>query len=67
VSIDTVHPQDLPLAADVLSLSCVLTQRTRDISHHYAEDTHDTFIAKPSWLSKDNTLPVPPPSPGMEA
>jgi hypothetical protein len=67
VSIDTVHPQDLPLAADILSLSCVLTQRTWDISHHYAEDTHDTFIAKPSRLSEDNTLPVPPPSPGTEA
>jgi hypothetical protein len=67
VSVDTVHPQDMPLAADVLSLSCVLAQRTRDISHRYAEDTHDTFIAKPSRLSEDNTLPVPPPSPGMEA
>jgi hypothetical protein len=67
VSVDTVHPQDLPLAADVLSLSCVLAQRTRDISHRYAEDTHDTFVAKPSRLSEDNTLPVPPPSPGMEA
>jgi hypothetical protein len=67
VSIDTVHPQDMPLAADVLSLSCVLAQRTRDISHRYAEDTHDTFIAKPSRLSEGNTLPVPPPSPGTEA
>jgi hypothetical protein len=67
VSVDTVHPQDMPLVADVLSLSCVLTQRTRDISHRHAEDTHDTFIAKPSRLSEDNTLPVPPPSPGTEA
>jgi hypothetical protein len=67
VSIDTIHPQDMPLVADVLSLSCVLAQRTRDISHCYAEDTHDTFIAKPSWLSEDNTLPVPPPSPGTAA
>jgi hypothetical protein len=67
VSIDTVHPQDMPLVADVLSLSCILAQRTRDISHRYAEDTHDTFIAKPSRLSEDNTLPVPPPSLGMEA
>jgi hypothetical protein len=67
VSVDTVHPQDMPLVADVLSLSCVLAQRTRDISHRYVEDTHDTFIAKPSRLSKDNTLPVPPPSPGTEA
>jgi hypothetical protein len=67
VSIDTVHPQDLPLVADVLSLSCVLTRRTQDISHRYAEDTHDTFIAKPSRLSEGNTLPVPPPSPGTEA
>jgi hypothetical protein len=50
VSVDTVHPQDLPLAADVLSLSCVLAQRTQDVSHRYAEDTHDTFIAKPSQL-----------------
>jgi hypothetical protein len=64
VSVDTVHPQDLPLAADVLSLSCVLAQRTRDVSHRYAEDTHDTFIAKPSRLSEDNTLPVPPPLQG---
>jgi hypothetical protein len=67
VSIDTVHPQDMPLVADVLSLSCVLTQRTQDISHRYAEDTHDTFITKPSRLSEDNTLPVPPPSPGTAA
>jgi hypothetical protein len=67
VSVDTVHPQDMPLAADVLSLSCVLAQRTRDISHRYAVDTHDTFIARPSRLSDDNTLPVPPPSPGLEA
>jgi hypothetical protein len=67
VSIDTIHPQNMPLAADVLSLSCVLAQRMRDISHCYAENTHDTFIAKPSWLSDDNTLPVPPPSPGTEA
>jgi hypothetical protein len=67
VSVDTVHPRDMPLAADVLSLSCVLAQRTRDISHRHVEDTHDTFIAKPSRLSEDNTLPVPPPSPGTEA
>jgi hypothetical protein len=67
VSVDTIHPQDIPLAADVLSLSCVLAQRTRDISHRYAEDTHDTFVAKPSRLSEDNTLLVPPPSPGTEA
>jgi hypothetical protein len=67
VSVDTVHPQDMPLAADVLSLSCVLAQRTWAISQRYAEDMHDTFIAKPSRLSEDNTLPVPPPSPGMEA
>jgi hypothetical protein len=67
VSVDTVHPQDMPLAADILSLSCVLAQRTQDISHRYAEDTHDTFIAKPSRLSEGNTLPVPPPSPGTEA
>jgi hypothetical protein len=58
VSVDTIHPQDMPLTADVLSLSCVLAQRTRDISHRYAENTHDTFIAKPSQLSEDNTLPV---------
>ena len=67
VTIDTVHPQDVPLVADVLSLSCVLAQRTRDISHRYAVDTHDTFVAKPSRLSEDNTLLVPPPSPGTEA
>jgi hypothetical protein len=67
VSVDTVHPQDMPLVADVLSLSCVLAQRTRGVSHRYAEDTHDTFIAKPSRLSEDNTLSVPPPSLGTEA
>jgi hypothetical protein len=67
VSINTVHPQDMPLAADVLSLSCVLAQRTQDVSHRYVEDTHDTFITKPSRLSEDNTLPVPPPSPGTAA
>jgi hypothetical protein len=67
VSVDTVHPQDMPLVADVLSLSCVLAQQTQDISRRYAENTHDTFIAKPSRLSEDNTLPVPPPSPGTEA
>jgi hypothetical protein len=67
VSIDTVHPQDMPLVANVLSLSCVLAQRMQDISHHLAEDMHDTFIAKPSQLSEDNTLSVPPPSPGTEA
>jgi hypothetical protein len=67
VSVDTVHPQDMPLVADVLSLSCILAQRTRDIPRRYAENTHDTFIAKPSQLSEDNTLPVPPPSPGTEA
>jgi hypothetical protein len=31
------------------------------------QSAHDTFIAKPSRLSEDNTLPVPPPSPGTEA
>jgi hypothetical protein len=67
VSIDTIHPQDVALAADLLSLSCVLAQRTQDISHHHAFATRDTFVDKPSRLSNDNTLAVPPPSPGMEA
>jgi hypothetical protein len=67
VSIDTVHPQDLPLAADVLSLFCVLAQRTRDITHRHAEDTHDTFVDKPYRLDEDFSQPVPPPSPGTGA
>jgi hypothetical protein len=67
VLIDTIHPQDVPLAADLLSLLCVLAQRTRDISHRHAFATHDTFVDKPSRLSDNNTLAVPPPSPGMEA
>jgi hypothetical protein len=67
VSIDTIHPQDVPLAVDLLSLSCILAQRTRDISHHLTFATCNTFVDKPSRLSDDNTLAVPPPSPGMEA
>jgi hypothetical protein len=67
VSIDTVHPQDMPLAADVLSLSCALAQRTRDIAHRHAEDTHDTFIDKPYRLDEDFSQPVPLPSPGTGA
>jgi hypothetical protein len=67
VSVDTVHPQDMPLAADVLSLSCVLAQRTRDITHCHADNTHDTFIDKPYRLGEDFSQPVPPPSPGMVA
>jgi hypothetical protein len=63
VSIDTIHPQDIPLAADLLSLSCVLAQRTRDISHRHAFAMCDTFVDKPSRLSDDNTLAVPPPLP----
>jgi hypothetical protein len=57
----------VPLAADLLSLSCVLAQRIRDISHRHAFATRDTFVDKPSRLSDDNTLAAPPPSPGMEA
>jgi hypothetical protein len=67
VSIDTVHPQDMPLAADILSLSCALAQRTWDIAHRHVEDTHDTFIDKPYRLDKDFSQPVPPPSPGTGA
>jgi hypothetical protein len=67
VSVDTVHPQDMPLAADVLSLSCVLAQRTRDITHRHADNTHDTFIDKPYRLGEDFSQPVPPPSPGTVA
>jgi hypothetical protein len=67
VSIDTVHPQDMPLAADVLSLSCVLAQRTRDITHRHADNTRDTFVDKPYRLGEDFSQPVPPPSPGTVA
>jgi hypothetical protein len=67
VLIDTIHPQNVPLAADLLSLSCVLAQRMHDISHRHAFAMRDTFVDKPSRLSDDNTLAVPPPSPGMEA
>ena len=67
VTIDTVHPQDVPLVADVLSLSCVIAQRTRDIAHRHADNTHDTFVDKPYRLDDDFSQPVPPPSPGMEA
>jgi hypothetical protein len=67
VSVDTVHPRDMPLVADVLSLSCVLAQRTRDIAHRHAEYTHDTFVDKPYRLDEDFSQPVPPPSPGTVA
>jgi hypothetical protein len=67
VSIDTVHPQDMPLVADILSLSCVIAQRTRDIAYRHADNTHDSFIDKPYRLDKDFSQPVPPPSPGTEA
>jgi hypothetical protein len=66
VSIDTVHPQDVPLMADVLSLSCIIAQRTWDIAHRHADNTHDMFVHKPDRLAEDFSLPVPPPSPGME-
>src|SRR5882757_3984502 len=67
VTIDTLHPQDVPLAVDVLSLSCVLARRTWDIAHHHAEDTHDTFVDKPYRLDEDFSQDVPSPSPGVEA
>jgi hypothetical protein len=67
VSVNTVHPRDMPLAADVLSLSCVLAQRTWDIAHHHAEYTHDTFVDKPYRLDEDFSQPVPPSSPGTVA
>jgi hypothetical protein len=67
VSIDTLHPQDLPFAGDILDLSCVLAQRTRDISHRWAEDLHDTFIAQPSGLREGSTVAMRPPSPGEDA
>jgi hypothetical protein len=67
VSIDTVHPQDVPLVADVLSLSCVIAQRTRDIAYRHADNTHDSFVDKPYRLDEDFSQPVPPPSPGTEA
>jgi hypothetical protein len=66
VSIDTVHPQDMPLVADVLSLSCIIAQRTWDIAHRHADNTHDTFVDKPYRLDENFSQPVPPPSPGME-
>jgi hypothetical protein len=66
VSLDTIHPQDVPLAADVLSLSCVIAQRTRDIAHRHADNTHDTFVDKPYRLDENFSQPVPPPSPGTE-
>jgi hypothetical protein len=67
VSVDTVHLQDMPLAADVLSLSCILAQRTWDITHHHMDNTHDMFINKPYRLDEDFSQPVPPPSPGTVA
>jgi hypothetical protein len=67
VSIDTIHPQDMPLVADVLSLSCVITQRMRDIAHRHADNTHDTFVDKPYRLDENFSQPMPPPSPGTEA
>jgi hypothetical protein len=67
VSIDTVHPQDMPLVADVLSLSCILAQRTQDITHRHADNTHDMFIDKPYRLDEDFSQLVPPPSPGTVA
>jgi hypothetical protein len=67
VSIDTVHPQDMPLVADVLSLSCIIAQRTRDITHRHADNTHDTFVDKPYRLDENFSQPVPPPSLGTEA
>jgi hypothetical protein len=67
VSIDTVHPQDMPLVADVLSLSCIITQRTQDIAHRHADNTHDSFVNKPYRLDEDFSQPMPPPSPGTEA
>jgi hypothetical protein len=67
VSVDTVHPQDMPLTADVLSLSCVLAQRTWDITHRHADNTHDTFIDKPYGVGGDFSQPVPPPSSGTVA
>jgi hypothetical protein len=67
VSVNTVYPQDMPLTADVLSLSCVLAQRTRDITHRHADNTHDMFIDKPYRLGEDFSQPVPPPSPGTVA
>jgi hypothetical protein len=67
VSIDTVHPQDMPLVADVLSLSCVIAQRMQDIAHCHADNTHDTFVDKPYRIDENFSQPVPPPSPGTEA
>jgi hypothetical protein len=67
VSIDTIHPQDVPLMADILSLSCVIAQRTQDVAHCDVDNTHDTFVDKPYRLYEDFFQPVPPPSPGTVA
>jgi hypothetical protein len=66
VSIDTVHPQDMPLVADVLSLSCVIAQRTQDVAYRHVDNTHDSFVDKPYRLNEDFSQPMPPPSPGTE-
>jgi hypothetical protein len=53
--------------ADVLSLSCVIAQRTWDIAYRHADNTHDSFVDKPYRLDEDFSQPVPPSSPGTEA
>ena len=65
VTIDTVHPQDHPFIADVLSRSCILAQRTRDIAHRHADNTHDTFVAEPFRLDDNFSMAVPPPLQGQ--
>ena len=67
VTIDTMHPQDRPFIVDVLSLSCILAQRTRDIAHRHADNTHDTFVTEPFRLDENFSMAVPPPSPGTVA
>ena len=67
VSIDTLDPQDVCFAGHILDLSCILAQRTRDISHRWAEDLHDTFIAQPSGLREASSLVARPPPLGEDA
>jgi hypothetical protein len=55
VSIDTVPPHDVVFAADITGMSCVLAERARSISHRWAEDLHDTFIAQPSALREESS------------
>jgi hypothetical protein len=56
VSIDTVHSQDMPLVADVLSLSCVIAQRTRDIAYRHADNTLLRWRLPHMWVRSSALL-----------